>query len=106
MAKKTKRVRTKRRELQRAATKEVRAREKLNLAALGGNQGRAIEVSTPAVISSKVRSMRCHQCAGELEHAEQSARSTDAGLRRVVETRCRRCHAPRTIWFAIGPTLN
>lgn len=86
--------------------KEIRAREKLNRGSPGGSPGLAIEVSTPSVIAAIVRSMPCHQCNGELEPAEHAARSTESGPRRVAITRCRRCHAPRQIWFAIGPALN
>jgi hypothetical protein len=106
VARKPKRGRTKRREQRRAQVKEIRAREKLVRAAPGGTPGRAIEVSTPSVIEPMVRSERCHQCGGELEAADVDARSTDAGLRRVAVTRCKRCHAPREIWFAIGPTVH
>jgi hypothetical protein len=106
VAKKRKRARNAKRERRRALVKEIRTREKLNEASPGGSPGRAIEVSTPAVIAPMVRSMPCHQCEGELEPAELAARSTDAGARRVAVTRCRRCHTPREIWFAIGPTLN
>lgn len=86
--------------------KEIRAREKLNRASPGGSPGRAIEVSTPSVIAAMVRSTPCHQCGGELEPADHEARSTESGPRRVALTRCKRCHAPREIWFAIGPTVN
>jgi len=106
VAKKPKRPRHERRQRQRKAVKDIRAREKLNRVAPGGSPSRAIEVSTPAVIAPLLRSIRCHQCDGELEPAEMTARSTDSGHRRLASTRCRRCHAPREIWFAIGPTLN
>ena len=103
---KKKRARSQRRARERAARKEVRDLEKLAAAAPGGTPGRAIKVSTPAVIEPQVRSMRCPQCGVELEPAEVTARSTDAGLLRVATTRCRLCHAPREIWFTIGPTVN
>jgi hypothetical protein len=106
VASKGTRARNKRREERRALVKEIRAREKLNRVSAGGSPGRAIEVSTPSVIAPIVRSTACHQCAGELEPADIAARSTDSGPRRVAITRCRRCHAPREIWFAIGPTMN
>lgn len=106
MGKKGKRARHARRERKRALVKEVRAREKLNRSSPGGSAGLAIEISTPAVIAPIVRSTPCHQCGGELEPAEDVARSTDAGPRRVAVTRCKRCHAPREIWFAIGPAIN
>ena len=106
MARKPKRARNKRREQRRALVKEIRAKEKLNRASPGGSPGLAIEVSTPSVIAPIVRSTPCHQCGGELEPADIAARSTESGLLRVAITRCRRCHAPREIWFAIGPTLN
>lgn len=86
--------------------KDIRARETLNRLSPGGSPGRAIEISTPSVIATMVRSTPCHQCDGELEPADDDARSTESGPRRVVITRCKRCHAPREIWFAIGPTVN
>jgi hypothetical protein len=77
----------------------VRDREKLAALAPGATEARAIAIATPAVIESRVRSMRCPQCDGEYQPGETSAPS--AGVRRVDVT-CRLCHVKRALWFRLG----
>jgi hypothetical protein len=91
---------------QRALRKLARDREKLAALAPGGAADRPIEVSTPSVIDGRARSTPCPLCEGELELLEVAAVTTSAGRRREARVRCRQCHVGRSIWFAIGPTVN
>jgi hypothetical protein len=54
-----KRERTERRERERAATKLVRAKEKLAKLERGGTQEHPIEVSSSAVIEVRIHGMQC-----------------------------------------------
>jgi hypothetical protein len=97
------RTRTARRAEERAARQQVRDRQRLATLERGGAPERPIEVTSAAVIEPRARSMRCPLCDGDAELLEHRA---EAGLR-VVELRCRRCHAPRRLWFrlvASGPS--
>ncbi|MCE9577581.1 MAG: hypothetical protein K8W52_30810 [Deltaproteobacteria bacterium] len=91
--------RTARRERERTARKLVREREKLALLVPGGSEDRPIEVVSPAVIDSRVGSMKCPQCEGSYTIDDHAAPS--AGLRRIAVT-CRLCHVKRALWFRLG----
>jgi len=99
VGKKKRPERTERRMRERALRGLVRDREKLAALAPGATEGRAIAIDTPAVIESRVRSMRCPQCEGEYAIGDIAA--PDAGLRRVDAT-CRLCHVPRAVWFRLS----
>lgn len=90
--------RTERRARERAARQLVRDREKLAALVAGGSADRPIEVSSSAVIETRVRSMPCPQCEGELAIADH--RSAGQGMR-ALDVRCRICGVPRTLWFRI-----
>lgn len=83
---------------ERVARGLVRDREKLAALAPGGSEARALVIDTPAVIDSRVGSMRCPQCEGSYVIDEHAAPT--AGLRRVDVT-CRLCHVSRSIWFQL-----
>ncbi len=93
-----KRPRTERRILERAARKLVRDREQLAALSPGGSRERPIEVTSAAVIELRVESLPCVQCAGQYRIREHVAPAS--GIRRVDVT-CRRCSAPRSLWFRI-----
>ncbi len=93
-----KRPRTERREAERAARKLVRDRERLFALSAGGTSGRPLEVTSAAVIEVRIQQSPCVQCEGEYRILEHAAPLP--GLRRVDVT-CRRCGAPRSIWFRI-----
>jgi predicted Zn finger-like uncharacterized protein len=90
--------RTERRARERAARQLVRDREKLASLVAGGSEARPIEVTSSAVIETRVRSLPCPQCEGEYRIADH--RSTGAAMR-AVDVRCGRCGTPRTLWFRI-----
>jgi predicted Zn finger-like uncharacterized protein len=90
--------RTERRARERAARQLVRDREKLAGLIAGGSAERPIEVSSSAVIETRVRSMPCPQCEGEFAIADH--RSMGQGAR-AVDVKCRTCGVPRTLWFRI-----
>jgi len=97
MSKKPPRPRTERRRAERAARSIVQDREKLFLLSAGGSRERPIDVVSPAVIDGRVRALPCVQCDGEYELKEHNA---SAGLREIRVV-CRRCHAPRVLWFRL-----
>jgi hypothetical protein len=101
-----KRARTDRRETTREALKLADAREKLSRLEAGGEAGRPIRVESASVIELRAESMRCPRCDGDLKIAEHTAHVVDGLAVRKVDTRCKHCGAPRTIWFVIGSDLN
>jgi hypothetical protein len=98
------RPRRARREQERALRKTVRQVQRLASELPGGAPERAIEVASAAVVELKALGTPCLQCEGELELRHDRA-STDArGVLRMLELVCRRCHAPRTLWFRVAPS--
>jgi hypothetical protein len=47
------------------------------------------------------------RCGGDLELRGDRATSTARGVLREIAVACRRCHAPRTLWFRVRtPAAN
>lgn len=90
--------RTARRAQERATRQLVRDREKLAALVAGGSIERPIEVTSSAVIETRVRAMPCPQCEGPLDVVDH--RSTGKGMR-ALDVKCRTCGVPRTLWFRI-----
>jgi len=97
------RPRRKRREQERALRKEVRRTEAVAVKLPGGSPDRPIDVAAASVVEGAARATPCIQCGGDLELRGDRATSTARGVLREVALVCRRCHAPRTIWFRIAP---
>jgi len=93
------RPRTERRARERDARRLVRDRERLAGLLPGGSPERPLPVPSPAVIDSRVASMRCPQCEGEYTLKEHSA---EPGGVRIAAVTCRVCHVSRRIWFRLG----
>jgi hypothetical protein len=101
------RPRRQRREQERALRAAVKRVERLAEELPGGTPERPIEVASSSVIEPQARATRCPQCASELEIRADRAESTPRGVLRAIDVICRRCHAPRTLWFRIAaPGLN
>jgi len=96
------RPRRKRREQERALRKEVRRTEALAGELPGGAPDRPIDVTSASVVEGKARGTPCIHCGGELDLRGDRATSTARGILREIAMICRRCHAPRTLWFRIG----
>jgi hypothetical protein len=110
VAGKPKRARTARREQERDARKQerelrsaVRALETLAANGPGGSRERAIAVASSSVVEVKARATPCIQCGGELDLRHHAADVHGGTQYRTVALVCRRCHAPRTLWFRLGP---
>jgi hypothetical protein len=88
-----------------AARNEVRERERLAAMLPGGAPERPIDVPSAAVVEVRARSTPCPQCGGELDVTEHGAETHDGEALRVVEARCRRCSAPRTLYFRLAIAL-
>jgi hypothetical protein len=97
------RPRRKQREQARALRKEVRRTEALAAELPGGAPDRPIDVASASVVEGKARATPCIQCGGELDLCGDRAASTARGVLRELALACRRCHAPRTLWFRIAP---
>jgi hypothetical protein len=69
----------------------------------GGSPERPIDVASASVVDGKARATPCVQCGGDLELRGDRATSTARGVLREVGLVCRRCRAPRTLWFRIAP---
>ena len=69
----------------------------------GGSPEQPIDVAAASVVEGKARATPCIQCGGDLELRGDRATSTARGVLRELALVCRRCHAPRTLWFRIAP---
>jgi hypothetical protein len=99
------RPRTARRETERALRRDVHERERLAAAAPGGTAERAIPVSSASLVEPRALSTPCVQCGGELALRAHAAPAEAGGTLRVARLVCRRCHAPRELWFRLDRAL-
>ena len=107
MSKGGKRARTTARQKQREVAKLADKLDKLVAESPGGSPARAIAVTSASVIDVKARAFRCGRCEGELEWKAEHAEFAGAIQLRNVDMVCKRCFAPRKIWFSLGaPTAN
>jgi hypothetical protein len=97
------RPRRERRARDRALRKEIRHTEELAAELPGSSPDHPIEVGSASIVETMARSTPCIQCGGELEPRGDRATSTARGVLRAIAVTCRRCHAPRTLWFRIAP---
>jgi hypothetical protein len=81
----------------------VRLTEKAAGKLPGGSPERPIDVASASVIEGKARATSCVQCGGDLELRGDRATSTARGILREIGLVCRRCHAPRSLWFRVVP---
>jgi hypothetical protein len=98
------RPRRARREQERALRKTVRQVQRLAGELPGGGPEHAIEVSSASVVELKALGTPCLQCGGELQLRHDHASAGARGVLRQLELTCRRCHAPRTLWFRVAPS--
>jgi len=99
------RERKTRREQERALRKTVQRLERAAAALPGGAPGNPVTVSSAAVVETRARATPCALCRGDLELRGDRATSTPRGVLGELQAVCRRCHAPRTLWFLIAPSL-
>ena len=91
------------REQSRALRKQVRRTERLANELPGGSPDHPIDVASAAIVEGKARGTPCIQCGGDLELRGDRATATARGVLREIALACRRCHAPRTLWFRVAP---
>jgi len=96
------RPRRQRRERDRQLRKQVRRTEQLAATLPGASPDQPIDVGSAAVVEEKARATPCIQCGGDLELRGDRATSTTRGVLREMSLACRRCHAPRTLWYRIA----
>jgi hypothetical protein len=82
----------------------VRLTEKVAGKLPGGSPEQPIDVASAAVIEGKARATSCVQCGGNVELRGDRATSTARGILREIRLACRRCHAPRSLWFRVVPS--
>lgn len=97
------RPRRQRREQERALRKQVRRIERLAGELPGGSPEQPIDVASASIVEGKARGTPCIQCGGDLELRGDRATSTARGVLREIALVCRRCHAPRSLWFRVVP---
>ncbi len=102
---KPRRPRTERRERERMDRKHVRERETVTAALPGGSPERPLAVNSASVIDGHARSLPCVQCAGDMDLRDHVAETHGGRLLRRARLLCRRCHAPRSLWFTIKPAV-
>ena len=100
------RPRRQRRAQERELRKQVRLREGLAAQLPGGSAERPIDVASASIVEGKARAIPCIQCEGDLELRGERAVSTARGVLREIALACRRCHAPRTLWFRVVPPAS
>ena len=100
------RPRRKQREQERELRKQVGRVERLAGKLPGAAPERPIDVASASVVEGKARATPCIQCGGDLELRGDRATSTPRGVLREIALVCRRCHAPRNVWFRISPATN
>jgi hypothetical protein len=98
------RPRVKRRQDERTLRKRVRRVEGVADRLPGGSPQYPIDVTSAVVVEGRARGARCVQCGGDYEVRGDRASSTGRGVLREMELVCRRCHAPRTLWFRVAVT--
>jgi len=91
------------RDQQRVLRKLVKRTEDMAAQLVGGSPHLPIEVTSASVVETKARSTPCIQCGGDLDLRGDSATSTARGVLREMVLVCRRCHAPRTLWYRVAP---
>ena len=89
--------------MERELRKVFRDNEKLAGEMPGGSAAQPIDVASAAIVEVKARATPCIQCAGGLDVRADHATSTARGVLREIDLVCRRCHAPRTLWFLVAP---
>jgi hypothetical protein len=99
------RARKAKREQARQIRKQVARVEREAGALPGGAADMPIEVGSAAVVEIKSRATPCLRCGGQLELRRDQAASTARGVLRELQLDCRSCHAPRTLWFRIAPSV-
>jgi len=99
------RERKARREHERELRKTVRRLEREAATLPGGAPDNPVNVASAAVVETRARATPCALCGGDLELRGDRATSTPRGVLRELQAVCRRCHAPRALWFLIAPTL-
>ena len=87
----------------RALRKQVRRTETLAGKLPGASPDHPLDVTSASVVEGAARATPCVQCGGDLELRGDRATSTPRGVLREIALACRRCHAPRTLWFRIVP---
>ncbi|HVV49271.1 MAG TPA: hypothetical protein VHO06_06420 [Polyangia bacterium] len=97
------RPRSQQRARDRALRKQVRRTERLAGELPGGSPEHPLDVASASVIEGLARVTPCVQCGGALELRGDRATSTARGVLRELALACRRCHAPRALWFRIAP---
>ncbi len=91
------------RERARELRKQVRRTEQLATNLPGASPEHPIDVTSASIVEGAARATPCLQCGGELEMRGDRATSTARGVLREIALACRRCHAPRTLWFRVPP---
>jgi hypothetical protein len=81
--------------------KLVRARNRLLDLEPGGSETRPIDVSTPAVIEPRARSLHCPRCDEPFDVESHEARTIGHERLREAVLRCRVCGAGRSLWFRV-----
>lgn len=99
------RPRRKQRQQERTLRKQIARTETLAAKLPGGSPEQPIEVASSSVVEIRARATPCVQCDGDLELRGDRAMSTPRGIVREIAAVCRRCHAPRTLWFRIAPAV-
>ncbi len=94
--------RTKRREAERAAVKDVRARERVAALEPGGAADRPVEVASASVVEAHARATRCPQCGGALRVEEHVAVELAGRRLRVARVACLTCGARRSLYYRIA----
>lgn len=84
-----------------ADEKLAAARAKLLDLEPGGSQERPIDVSTPALVEPRARTVHCPRCDEPFTVEAHEARADDHARLREAQLRCRLCGYTRSLWFRV-----
>jgi len=94
-----------RRKREKAARKLALDKDRLAALEPGGSAERPITVESAAIVEERARSIGCHQCGGPVGIEDHQVEKHDEELLRVLDLKCKQCHARRRLWMRIRPVL-
>jgi hypothetical protein len=103
--KRTERLRTVQRKLERLKERLVDARHKLATIEQGGASDYPIEVESASLVEPRSESLACSRCEGHMSCTEHSAEQVDGEILRVARLICRACGDRRDVYFRVSPVL-
>lgn len=105
--KKKPRPRTISRLFERKQERLLEDKQRLARLSPGGSIEQPIVIQAASQLPLRAESYLCLRCDGALRYVDDRVVERDGDLRRAANLTCKRCGAPRELWFQIvAPLLN